>query len=210
MAMSLVALERIALRFALLVGLGLLLGCAEESRGVSARPPSDLDAGLAPSNSDAGLDVGAQTVDSKVSITPDVLSAGFDLQVIGLDAQLLGFDARTSTLDSQPISVDTKPAIDSDGVCLQGLIDNGYASPLASCADNVTGLQTFFSQGMTTESACRAMVDCLVVNRCTYAGGPGDACASVPCGNVLWGVGFGAWFYNLVVPYCGEGYLYPR
>lgn len=204
-----------------------LLGCAQERAGLGF--PFRTDAGMAdglgvPLRTGANIDTriagevsldGGTPTDAQTVTMPDGQSMP-DVKPVEGDTQLLNLP------DAQPVEKpvlgsDARVFVDSDpnAHCLQGLVDNGYASPRASCADDITITKARTLLSETIEFTCRKWIDCFIANGCVRQGatiaGSSSTCMSCTTEVAQWIAVSTQWWSDLIVPYCPEFfYTYPR
>jgi len=203
-----------------------LLGCEQEGRGLGL--PVVLDAGSvddlsAPLRTGANIDTrivevlldGSVSSDVRPAVSPDVQLVP-DVKPAEIDTQSAG------PPDAQPaekpgVTFDARVIFDSDpnAHCLQGLVDNGYVSPKASCADDVSITKARSLLPGTIESTCRIWIDCFIANACVRQGatleGSSSVCISCTTAIAQWVAVSTQWWSDLIIPYCPEFfYTYPR
>jgi hypothetical protein len=164
----------------------LVAGCAAEGQGIDV--PSDPTSTISkvPLRGPSGYDAGVAAPDTGVNIdlgTPgDTGSQAVDVLVVP--------DARVS-LDGLP--------------CMQQVVANGYASDRASCSTwNLKLTEPYNSQlpvPYTSQTACKALIDCYVVNSNACTNWHTQACSSC-LGSLPISVNDWQPLINIITPFC--------
>jgi len=188
------------MRFILLGFLGcMVFGCSgSNSTNALDAEVTLLDAGVAPPRGASNRDADSTELDTRMLSDTQLADSQSDIRLV--DVQL-----DTQSIEASRSEIPTEAAAD----CMRQVIDNGYASPLFSCAAfayTEKAKDVKVVSGYTVESACRAYIDCNWLNGCKTYMDISESC--IGCSTKIYQTDAYPWLRDIIALYCPTFFSY--